>query len=88
MKVYEEKLVTKKEKVLTKITCDQCEKEIKKNEEYYYVATHHMDWGNDSIDSYEYKDICSDECLRKEVEDYIGDPSSTKEIEIERTTNT
>ena len=29
--------------------------------------------GNDSIESYEYFDVCSSECLRKKFEEYVED---------------
>ena len=39
---------------------------------WFIVTTHHSDWGNDSVDSFEDKHICSAECLRKAFEDYIA----------------
>ncbi len=55
--------------------CDVCGKEIppttiphKYGEpiyDYYEVVTHHNDWGNDSVDSYEHFDACSPECACK-----------------------
>ena len=64
--------------------CDVCAKEIKG--EYYEIRIGHNDWGNDSCDSYEYKDICSSSCLNKEIEKYIkrsNDGLNTEFIEIE-----
>ena len=37
----------------------------------YSVETGHNDWGNDSVDSHERKDVCSDECLKKLFDQYI-----------------
>ena len=55
-KDYEIKTHTVTEKVLVKETryCDICKKEIENNKSYWRLTTHHNDWGNDSIDSYEY----------------------------------
>ena len=73
--------------------CDVCGKDIPPttgyflNEAtpYYRITIHHNDWGNDSIDSYEYKDACSPECALKICEEYIpcnfkGNNSRTIEI--------
>lgn len=60
--------------------CDVCGKLIlKKNEDHivycygkhWKLTTGHNDWGNDSGDSREYKDICSAECMEKELLKYV-----------------
>lgn len=48
------------------------EKEIVPMGNYYKLTTGHNNWGNDSIDSIENKDICSDECLKQEFDNYIN----------------
>lgn len=62
-------------------TCDRCGKLIlKKNEDktiycigkHWKLTTGHDDWGNDSCDSIVYKDICSIECLEKELHEYAS----------------
>lgn len=75
-KEYETKTHTVTEKVLVKQTryCDVCDKEIKNNKSYWHLTTHE-DWGNDSIDSYEYFDICSENCMREKFEEYLKDSS-------------
>ena len=64
--------------------CDVCGKELlpvnkdqlpghcKETEiyDYYRITTHHHDWGNDSIDSYEYVDCCCLDCALKFVAHY------------------
>lgn len=37
---------------------------------YWKVHTGHHDWGTDSGDSYEYYDVCSEECLTKLFDEY------------------
>ena len=76
--------VNVEKEIVDKLTCDICGKEIKEGKLYYSVTTSHDDWGNDSIDSIEYKDICSDECLRNELENYIKFESDTKHISIDK----
>lgn len=39
---------------------------------WFIVTTHHSDWGNDSVDSFKDKHVCSAECLRKAFEDYLA----------------
>lgn len=65
-----EHIVVDKVLVSRQMFCDVCEKEITKGVGYYEVTTHHNDWGNDSIDSYDYSDVCSVECLKKKFDEY------------------
>ena len=90
-KDYETKIHTVTEKVLVKETryCDICKKEIESNKSYWKLTTHHNDWGNDSIDSYEYFDVCSKECMRNKFEEYLEDSgderySNTMCFDVER----
>ena len=71
---YETKTHTVTEKVLVKETryCDVCGKEIGKHKSYWHISTHE-DWGNDTIDSFEYFDICSENCMREKFEEYLKD---------------
>jgi len=82
MNKYKIKEVTHKEKVVIGTICDECEKEIlneqdfqdrlrKRMSHYFEVSTHHNDWGNDSIDSYEDYDICSEKCLLEFLRKYF-----------------
>lgn len=71
-KKYEERVVTKTEKVLVeeKRYCDCCGAEI--TGEYFRVMTGHHEWGNDSIDSYEHLDYCSINCLLEKANEYYS----------------
>lgn len=86
MKVYSEKEVTKKEKILKTIKCDTCKTDINKLDTTYYytVTTHHGQWGNDSIDSFEHLDFCSYQCLLENMNEYFSDAGDTYEYEIEK----
>lgn len=68
--------------------CDVCNGVIKDNESYWEVTTHHHDWGNDSCESYEDFDICSEVCLREKFDEYIRESMAndwnTKCFEVER----
>lgn len=64
--------------------CDHCKKPI--TDHYWHVETYHDDWGNDSIDSIEYFDCCSPDCLREALETYICDSnngSNSRAFEVE-----
>jgi len=76
--------------------CDICGKEIPPTViphkygdpvyDYYEITTHHNDWGNDSIDSYEHFDACSPECAYKLWDEYIHNSRgvrNTRCIEVE-----
>lgn len=68
------KVVTTKE--VTGVKCDICGKVIPIGKgrydecKYYDVMTGHADWGNDSCESVEHRDICPD-CLVRFVDDYF-----------------
>ncbi len=66
--------------------CDVCKTQIINGTEYYRVTRGHRDYGNDSIDAIEYKDICSDVCLHEEILAYGNEVSNTKFINIEKDT--
>jgi len=96
MRVVETKEITKvvQEEVTVKRICDNCGKEITISRKtglgnqynYFLITTHHHDWGNDSIESYEYYDACCPTCALEMAEKYLVNAYSdrnTKEIEIE-----
>lgn len=94
MRKYKKKEITKIEETEIGITCDMCKKEILNEEDYksefrtkmshyYEITTHHNDWENDSIDSYEYRDICSENCLFNFLKDYYDGTDGTLCCEIE-----
>ena len=68
-----------------KITCDICGKVIcdfdatpprsstGESAEYFALTTGHHDWGNDSPDSIENIDICSDDCVKIALIDYLNE---------------
>lgn len=72
-----------------KITCDICGKVFcdfdatppkrsgGESVKYFSLATGHYDWGNDSPDS-EWKDICSDDCVKTALIDYLKESEGSK----------
>jgi len=80
---YNEMPVTKIKKNCINITCNICNKQIPNGSKYYSVNTSHCDWGNDSMDSYNDFEICSNDCLNKKFNEYLEDKSVTKKISIE-----
>lgn len=81
-------VVTAKVRMLEGIKCDVCGKVIpaKKykydSNKYFEVTTGHHDWGNDSCESIEYRDICPD-CISGYVSDYLKDVDGSEYIEVE-----
>lgn len=67
-------------------SCDKCKREIKDKEIYYEIYTHHHDWGNDSIDSYENFDLCND-CYLSFIGEYFKEAIGTEELNISREIN-
>ena len=91
MRKTEEKEVIKKEldKVTTGRICDFCGKAILpvdgEKYDYFYITTSHCDWGNDSIDSFNYFDACSVKCALGLAEKYLKSTNgfrNTGEIDI------
>ena len=93
-----EKTVIKEFIVGKEIKCDCCGKIIghinsldvndKNNfwgNHYYKFTSGHHDWGMDSIDSIEHKDLCSDLCLMKEIDKFLveNEYSDTKYFNVE-----
>lgn len=88
MKITKTETVTKPRKIsyVVGVSCDRCGDIIQNGEVYYNVTTHHNDWGNDSIDSYEDFDLCSD-CYLPFTEKYFKEATGTEEINISRERN-
>lgn len=62
MTIYEDREVTKIERIAIKKVCDICEEESKNLKT---ISHNHHNWGNDSIDSYETIEICDNpECYK------------------------
>ena len=71
---------TREEQVTKLVTyqteCDGCEKIEKgyRPKGWHQFDSNHGDWGNDSIESYDYFDVCSWGCylkvVRRELDDY------------------
>jgi len=91
------KEVVVEQNIIVEIRCDVCGILIADEEryysktplyptQYYYEClTSHSDWGNDSGDSIEQIDCCSDECLNKFIQKYLQEKSYTINFEFERT---
>ena len=91
----ENKVQSVTEEVWIGTVCDQCNEVIVRpdlpkwnNFHYYNVTTHHRDWGNDSIDSYEYLDFCSMKCLLTHMKKYFEEAEGTESYDIERMSQT
>lgn len=79
-KEYEVKTYTVTEKVCVKQTkhCDVCDSVIDNDGAYWELTTGHHDWGNNSIESIENFDICSEICLRKKFDEYVRESGAKK----------
>ena len=68
--------------------CDVCNGVIENGEQYWELTTHHNDWGNDSCESYEHFDVCSEVCLREKFDEYIRESATndynSKCFEVEK----
>lgn len=92
MRITERKEVVRTEvkEVTIGRKCNICGGPIKevRNGDYNYfiITTHHYDWGNDSIESYQQYDACSTECALKFAKHYLDNAFkhhiNTRTIEI------
>jgi hypothetical protein len=84
MRKYKRIEKTVSTEIIAGVKCDICGKEI--TGKYWRLTTHHHDWGNDSVDSYEHSDLCSRECINKALDDYIKhcEVSYTQCFELEQ----
>lgn len=76
--------VTREVNKVTHLKCDVCGKIF--TGPYWIANVHHNDWGNDSVDSYEYYDLCSSVCVRNIFEKYMVDcrDSNTQYLKLEQ----
>lgn len=74
MYIREKKEVTEFKKVTVGCRCDNCGKDVRGKDipdDWHHFSSHHNDWGNDSIDSFEYYDVCSPECYIEKFIDVV-----------------
>lgn len=71
-KTYADEMV--KKRVVAFYNCDNCKKSVKSEEDIKSFHGGHQEWGNDSIESYEYFDVCSMKCyldiIKRELDEY------------------
>lgn len=84
MKHYVDKEIKETKRILTKVTCDVCNREIEPSSPFYDVTTHHYEWDNDSIESFKHYQICSDECLKVKFKEYLCLDIDSKYVEISK----
>ena len=79
-------IVTNRINKLTHVECDECAKKIvagvydSDSTRYIRVHTWHNDWGNDSVESHKYYDLCL-ECAAKFVSSHILNMDGTMHME-------
>lgn len=86
MEVKEIKQVIKIESVTVARICDVCGKihEGKYTpDEWHTFNHHHNEWGNDSIDSYEYHEVCSPNCYWTKFKECVEDLKGYKNAKVD-----
>lgn len=73
MNITEFKTVTENRTVSIGYKCDCCGKFISGDmpDNWHEFEGHHESWGNDSIDSYKYYQVCSPKCYLKMLHEAI-----------------
>lgn len=82
------KRIVEQEQEIAYVRCDVCNNKIettgigrREENKYFEVCTHHNDWGHDSADSLEYRQICP-KCIDKFCFKYLKDVNGSEQIEI------
>ena len=70
---------------VTGVKCDICGKTSSKegSDGWYELMHKHEGWGNDSVDSIEYFDVCSVECYMKQLQKSIEEVGECFGAEID-----
>jgi hypothetical protein len=76
------------QQVTYKTSCDACAKEVPGEPDvWHHFERHHGDWGNDSVESWDYFDACCWECyvaiVRREFDDYGDYGGEVPTLEID-----
>ena len=79
------KMITKKGKITEQIICDVCGKVIadvnNPKIKYWELNTQHTDWEDDLY--YERFDLCSQDCIRTKLEEYLENCKKTDTLEFD-----
>ena len=83
-----EKIITKTvtNKETTGHQCDCCgkiHKGIAFPDDWHTFGTHHQDWGNDSIESHKFYDVCSVGCYAKSLSVIIDEDGERYGFEVD-----
>lgn len=76
-------IIERKKRKLKYLRCDCCNTKIVNGDCYYDVSIGHHDWGNDSVDSMQNKEIC-ESCINDFITTYLKNANGTEYIDIER----
>ena len=86
MEVREQREVTELKVITIAVKCDVCEKINKESDipsEWHGFNHHHNEWGNDSIDSYEYHDVCSPKCYWIKFKECVDDLDGYSDAKVD-----
>jgi len=84
------KVVYRVKRKVIGVECDVCNRLITpcsfldSKSRYFEVMTGHHDWGNDSCESIEHRDICP-ECISEFVKGYVQNADGTEYLNLETT---
>lgn len=68
------------QKTLVGITCDGCHKQF---DDGYSFSSHHSEWDNDSVESFEHHDACSFSCYLDIVKERLAYWKEYQSLEID-----
>lgn len=73
MDIKKTKEVTEVKTVTVGHKCDNCGKvhDGQLPDDWHIISSHHNEWGNDSIDSYQCYDVCSPKCYIEKLTEVV-----------------
>ena len=86
MKIQERKETTEIKMVTTGVKCDVCGKVHEGKyapNEWHEFSHHHNHWGNDSIESYVYHEVCSPECYAIKFKECVKDLGGREDAKVD-----
>ena len=86
MEIREEKEITEVRKVVVARACDVCGKKHQGRftpDDWHLFNHHHNEWGADSVDSYEYHEVCSVKCYASKFNECVQDLENRRDAKVD-----
>lgn len=86
MEIKEKQTVTETKEITIGYKCDVCGKESHGKyfpDDWHSFSHNHNEWGDDSVDSYEYHLVCSAECYSVKLNECVIDLEGRRDAKVD-----